>query len=351
MHSGAGSITVEPAREACRNLLRGHQPAALHEHRLGAVRTVHWAQQLSVHLLERSEFLVASRQQPVHLLVRRQDALAIFRRRGRRRLRGAVRAGEAEHGTERLPPLLRGRLPPEHARAHDLLLHLQLLLAALLHVPLDRRIAEQPDDPHLVGLPDAVHAGDGLLVVLRVPVQVEEDDGVRGLQIQTKTSGSRGEEEDADLLSALERLEVLPPLLVRHLPVQAHVPDLAPLEEGLQDVQDAGELGEDQHLVLEPEQLAEYPVQRLELAGGPVQILVMDELILEEVGVQRDLPQLHQRVVHLLAGHRVVVAEQPYRAALEVLVRRGLPSAQRHPHVDLRPRRQAVGEHVLLQAL
>mmetsp|Transcript_122063 Transcript_122063/g.352768 ORF Transcript_122063/g.352768 Transcript_122063/m.352768 type:complete len:317 (-) Transcript_122063:546-1496(-) len=127
--------------------------------------------------------------------------------------------------------------------------------------------------------------------------------------------------------------------------------DRPPGQKGLEDVQNGCELGEHQHLMPEPQHLRKDSVQGLQLPGDPVQVLVMGKVVLEQVGVQGDLPQLHQGVVHLLARDGIVIAKQADRALLEVAVDRGLPRAQGDTHCDLRPWRQTVREHVLLQAL
>mmetsp|Transcript_87746 Transcript_87746/g.237899 ORF Transcript_87746/g.237899 Transcript_87746/m.237899 type:complete len:470 (-) Transcript_87746:44-1453(-) len=68
--------------------------------------------------------------------------------------------------------------------------------------------------------------------------------------------------------------------------------------------------------------------------------------------MQHNLSQVHQSVVHLLAGSCVaILLHQPDRPALEVVVGRRLPRAQRHAHDNLDLRRQAVAQDVRLGPL
>mmetsp|Transcript_99731 Transcript_99731/g.242505 ORF Transcript_99731/g.242505 Transcript_99731/m.242505 type:complete len:208 (-) Transcript_99731:1380-2003(-) len=196
-----------------------------------------------------------------------------------------------------------------------------------------------------------MYTGDCLLVVLWVPIKVEEHNCIGSLEVQPEAPSARGKEENGQARLRGEALDPLSPELVGDLAVQPDAGVAPPLEVGLEDVQDARELREDEDLVAEAQELGQQPVQGLELARGADEPLVPLEAVLEEVGVQGNLPQLHQRVVHLLAGDAAIVVHQADGPPLEVPIGSGLPGAQRHAHGRLHPRRQPVSEHLALQPL
>ena len=60
---------------------------------------------------------------------------------------------------------------------------------------LDRVPRDKSVDHDFVGLPDPVGAGEGLDVVVRIPVGIIDDDSIRCGQIDAQTSGSGGQQE------------------------------------------------------------------------------------------------------------------------------------------------------------
>mmetsp|Transcript_140833 Transcript_140833/g.342168 ORF Transcript_140833/g.342168 Transcript_140833/m.342168 type:complete len:363 (+) Transcript_140833:283-1371(+) len=262
-------------------------------------------------------------------------------------------AGEAEDAAEHVGArLLRGALA-EHARAHDLFLQVQLLATSSLHVTFDPGLRDQPKDAHLVLLADAVRTSHSLLVILRVPVQVEKDDRVRCLQVQAQAASPGREQEDhgAALLLRIEGLDPGSPLLVGCLPVQAHEFVASPVQVGAKNIQDAGELGEDEGLVPKAQELRKHAVQNFDLARRPVKVFPWLVCAHEEVGMQDHLAQLHKGVVHLLRLDLVLGAEEPDRLPLEVRVGPPLPGAEPHAHRGLDLGRQPVLHDLRLRAL
>merc|ERR1719265_2795862 len=92
-------------------------------------------------------------------------------------------ACNTQHASHSCPALLGGDVLAEHPGTHDLLFHVQLLLATLLHVPLDCGGRHQTQHQHFTCLAYSVSPCNRLLVVLRVPVKVEEYDRIRSLQV------------------------------------------------------------------------------------------------------------------------------------------------------------------------
>ena len=100
---------------------------------------------------------------------------------------------------------------------------------------------------NISGLSDAVATVLRLRIHRGVPVAVVEDDRVRARQVDAHPAGARAENE-AEVLGAV--VEALHEGLAHlHLggPVQPHVDIAVVVEEGLQDVQHAGHLGEDEN--------------------------------------------------------------------------------------------------------
>ena len=92
--------------------------------------------------------------------------------------------------------LASGRPVVEHARLDDLLVHVQLEPGRGQDSLLDGVDHHETQNSDLVLLPDSVSPILGLEILVRVPIGVEDDDRVGGLQVQPETSGSSGEQED-----------------------------------------------------------------------------------------------------------------------------------------------------------
>lgn len=78
-----------------------------------------------------------------------------------------------------------------------------------------------------------------LQILMRIPIRIENDDGIGRLQIEAQPSRSRREDEDGVLgLRVVELLEQVGPILVLGRAVQAKVPDAAEVEVVLEDGHD-----------------------------------------------------------------------------------------------------------------
>jgi hypothetical protein len=104
--------------------------------------------------------------------------------------------------------------PSEHCALLDhQLVPDQLVFLEVQHALLDRVLSDQSIDQHWPSLPDAVGSVCCLQVVLRVPVDVVDDDPVCRHQVEAQSSCSGGEEEDGVFWVVVEPLHVGIPLL------------------------------------------------------------------------------------------------------------------------------------------
>lgn len=99
------------------------------------------------------------------------------------------------------------------------------------------------------GLPDAVGPVHRLDVVLRVPVDVVDDHSVCPSEVDAQPPGPGGEEEQLVLGRVVEVVSELIPLGERSASVQPAVPDSSVQAKFLHEIQEDGELGEEQDLV------------------------------------------------------------------------------------------------------
>src|SRR5215210_874443 len=125
------------------------------------------------------------------------------------------------------------------------------------------------------GLADAVGAVDGLGFDGGVPPRVEEVDVVGGGEVEAEAAGFQADEEEAASGIGLELLHQL--LAVAGLAVQVEVWETGGVEPAAEDAQEAGELGEDQRLVLLVEDLDELRKQEVELGAGIVLVSAVDQ--------------------------------------------------------------------------
>ena len=82
----------------------------------------------------------------------------------------------------------------------------------------------------------------------RVPVDVEDDDAIRRLQVQTRAAGFGGDVGQEDLGVAVESIYIFLSLRARRRAVDAHGVGVDGLERAFEDVQGLCGSGEDQHL-------------------------------------------------------------------------------------------------------
>ena len=159
-------------------------------------------------------------------------------------------------------------------------------------------------------LPEAVRAVLRLLIVGRVPVGIREDDGVRGLEVDTETTRAGGAEVDKmPAVRLVEEGSLVPAPRKGGAAVQTEVRVAASLAELLEHVEHHGELGEDENLVTTRAQAGEHLVERLELAGRLDERLDsvaaargddrLGGVVSEGEGVAAHLPELHEEVAQL----------------------------------------------------
>mmetsp|Transcript_4005 Transcript_4005/g.11635 ORF Transcript_4005/g.11635 Transcript_4005/m.11635 type:complete len:291 (+) Transcript_4005:992-1864(+) len=167
-------------------------------------------------------------------------------------------------------------------RKSDLLVHVVLHEGALLdHKPLQLELAlglgehsllhrvgrDQPEDEDGLGLTDPVAPVHGLQVLLRVPVRIVDDHGVRGGQVDAQAPGPRAEEKVVVGRVVVEPGNVVPPFQQRDVAVDPA--GLLPLvlQVHLKEVQHLCHLREDQDLVVLLPELCQESVKELHLAA------------------------------------------------------------------------------------
>ena len=84
----------------------------------------------------------------------------------------------------------------EHAGLDDFLVHVQLVSRTGEDFLLDRVHRHQPQHSHFVLLPDAMRSILSLLILMWIPIGVEQNDRVGLLKVQADTTGARREEKD-----------------------------------------------------------------------------------------------------------------------------------------------------------
>eukprot|EP00982_Pelagococcus_subviridis_P014849 31362-Pelagococcus_subviridis.AAC.11 len=154
------------------------------------------------------------------------------------------------------------------AAAEDSLVEAVLLRARLEERLLVRRLGDESVDFHLLRLTDAMAPRHRLEVVLRVPVRVVDDRGVRGGQRDPHPARASGQEIHESLAVLVEPID--PGLAIRlaRAPVEAFVLVLHHPEVVLQDVQHDRELREDENLLPLGLELREELRDEDHLSGG-----------------------------------------------------------------------------------
>mmetsp|Transcript_8845 Transcript_8845/g.30409 ORF Transcript_8845/g.30409 Transcript_8845/m.30409 type:complete len:769 (-) Transcript_8845:151-2457(-) len=179
---------------------------------------------------------------------------------------------------------------------------LELLVRLLDDLLFDGVLRAEPVHVNLLLLANSVSAVHGLQVHLRVPVRVVQDDDIGGVQVDSEATCPRGKQEGKLLrVGGVVRIDALLPVLSRGVSVNPAV--LVPPKEHvvLEDVEQAGHLGEDKDartLLLQPGQEL---VQQDHLSSVLDQMHVSRERrsrlgALEQVRVIAALPQLHHDV-------------------------------------------------------
>mmetsp|Transcript_9937 Transcript_9937/g.30938 ORF Transcript_9937/g.30938 Transcript_9937/m.30938 type:complete len:364 (+) Transcript_9937:471-1562(+) len=224
----------------------------------------------------------------------------------------------------------------EVPRRNDLPLHLELPARAGPQPAVQSRGRHEADDKHRPLLANAVCAVHGLGVHLRVPVRVEEDDGVGNLQVKAQAPCPGCKQQDSELRLHAEDVHGLPPPAASHAAVNALVAQLVPRKKLLQQVQRGRHLCKDEDLVAKAAQPREHPVQELELAGCTNQVLLLacdNGLTLEEmVRVVQGLAQPHYGGRHrAVVTHLFLVCGEPVHSPQAAEVEGPLPRAERHP--------------------
>mmetsp|Transcript_19465 Transcript_19465/g.73536 ORF Transcript_19465/g.73536 Transcript_19465/m.73536 type:complete len:338 (-) Transcript_19465:1450-2463(-) len=163
---------------------------------------------------------------------------------------------------------LRIFLRAEFAGSENGLLEPELPARSVKHLCLEAPSRDQPIHPHVLRLPDSVAACHRLHVILRVPVRVVDDHGVRRREIDPDAARPGAEQEDEGILSGVEAVDGLLPVVSRDRPVEALTAEAAMPTEVLQEIQHADHLAEDEHLVALPLQLGEKLVHQHHLPAG-----------------------------------------------------------------------------------
>mmetsp|Transcript_45666 Transcript_45666/g.113461 ORF Transcript_45666/g.113461 Transcript_45666/m.113461 type:complete len:252 (+) Transcript_45666:210-965(+) len=131
---------------------------------------------------------------------------------------------------------------------HDPLCELPLLVVDGEHLLLDAAPDQDPLHVHLTILTDAVHSVHGLVLASRVPPRVDQHDAVGRREVESQAACLETDEEDADVRVVVERVDGCLPTILRHLAIQTHERHTSVLQPSLDDVQELGELTEDDAL-------------------------------------------------------------------------------------------------------
>mmetsp|Transcript_12200 Transcript_12200/g.36785 ORF Transcript_12200/g.36785 Transcript_12200/m.36785 type:complete len:358 (-) Transcript_12200:572-1645(-) len=138
----------------------------------------------------------------------------------------------------------------ELARLDDEGVHVEFVGGAREDAFFDGGGRDETEHAHVVALAYAVRSVLRLRVHHRVPVAVEDHDGVGGRQIQTEAAGSRGEQEDERGRARVVELGHAPLALVgRRRPVQSEEGVAAEREELFQQVHGRRHLRKEQDAV------------------------------------------------------------------------------------------------------
>lgn len=146
-----------------------------------------------------------------------------------------------------------------------------------------------------------------LQVLLRVPVAVEEDDGVRAREVDALAARAGAQQEQAHGRLRVEVADLLPSLVLRDAAVDpAHRPVVQEGSPVVQDVERGFELGEDEDFVAVGEEVGDEAVEHEEFAGGGdeggVRGVGGREGPVEGVGGVADEAELHDGILELFGG-------------------------------------------------
>mmetsp|Transcript_9389 Transcript_9389/g.19079 ORF Transcript_9389/g.19079 Transcript_9389/m.19079 type:complete len:356 (-) Transcript_9389:1289-2356(-) len=179
----------------------------------------------------------------------------------------------------------------------------KLPVRTLGNLLLDRALGNKPEHLDWLLLSDPVGAVHGLEVDLRVPVGVVKDDNVRGLEVDSQTTGPRGEEErELRGVIFVERVHLLVPLVPVRVAVDPAVLVADVVHVVLEDVENPSHLGEDQNPAAVFLELGKELVENLHLSSvlPKVRSIVVGRSRLcarEKVRVVADLAELHEDVL------------------------------------------------------
>ena len=169
-----------------------------------------------------------------------------------------------------------------------------------------------------------------LQIHLRVPVRVEDNDGVCSLKVETESSGASTQQKDIVLTVGLvEQLHAFFSVFRLGGAVEPEVPDSLELEIGLHDVHEMRHLREDEHPVSEPAQLGQDAVDQLEFPRRTNDPLVVADVVVvfeEKIGMVAALAQLHHQVGQSgLADFSRIIGKLKSSLAGNVVVDKFLP--------------------------
>jgi hypothetical protein len=180
----------------------------------------------------------------------------------------------------------------EHASLDDLFVHVQFVAGRSQDAFLHGIHGHQSKHSHFVFLSYSVGSILSLQVLkrirrqqktnttaifkiylMRIPIGIKNNNGVRRLKVQTQASGSRTQQENEELRAGLvEFLEQFPSLVGLGRAVQTEVREVSPREVVLEDGHQLRHLTEEQHSVIGGLQFGQNSVQQLKLARCSEQI-------------------------------------------------------------------------------
>jgi len=168
-------------------------------------------------------------------------------------------------------------------------------LLKLQYLFLDGVLGDEAIGENLAGLADAVSAVDGLGFYGGVPPGIEEEDVLRGRQIQTKAAGFETDEKQLAVLIGLESIDAL--LAVAGFAVEVFVDGALIVQLFSQDRKEAGELGEDNGFVAFVGQFRKAGNKRVELGAG-----IVNAGFVEQAGMARGLAKTQESFEDLKFG-------------------------------------------------
>jgi hypothetical protein len=109
--------------------------------------------------------------------------------------------------------------------------------------------------------------------LVRVPVRIEDDDGVGALQIQTQTAGTRRQQKQKVIaVLRVELLQQVAAILRFGGAVETQIPETPPGQVVLHDGHQLGHLTEEQDAMSRRLELGQDAIQQFEFTGGAVQV-------------------------------------------------------------------------------